>query len=96
MTLTLFSKKLFMYAGHWNAYIRNHMVYVLIICFLLFIAPLVEADKEADEQHYLLWRIERGVPEGSTEIPKCMLLTLHAYSFQSNHGCRFYLFRIVS
>uniref|UniRef100_A0A452XCE8 CAF17 C-terminal domain-containing protein n=1 Tax=Aegilops tauschii subsp. strangulata TaxID=200361 RepID=A0A452XCE8_AEGTS len=33
-------------------------------------APLVEADKEADERHYLLWRIENGVAEGSTEIPK--------------------------
>uniref|UniRef100_R7VZI8 CAF17 C-terminal domain-containing protein n=1 Tax=Aegilops tauschii TaxID=37682 RepID=R7VZI8_AEGTA len=34
------------------------------------IPPLVEADKEADERHYLLWRIENGVAEGSTEIPK--------------------------
>lgn len=33
-------------------------------------APLVEADKETDEQNYLLWRIENGVAEGSTEIPK--------------------------
>jgi hypothetical protein len=33
-------------------------------------APIVEADKEADERHYLLWRIENGVAEGSTEIPK--------------------------
>lgn len=32
--------------------------------------PLVESDKETDEQNYLLWRIERGVAEGSTEIPK--------------------------
>jgi hypothetical protein len=36
----------------------------------LIAAPLVEADKEADERHYLLWRIENGVAEGSTEIPK--------------------------
>ncbi|KAG1360746.1 putative transferase, mitochondrial [Cocos nucifera] len=32
--------------------------------------PLVESDKETDEQNYLLWRLERGVAEGSTEIPK--------------------------
>ncbi|KAG0473125.1 hypothetical protein HPP92_014982 [Vanilla planifolia] len=34
------------------------------------IPPLVEADKEADEHHYLLWRIKKGVAEGSIEIPK--------------------------
>ncbi|XP_019443626.1 PREDICTED: putative transferase At4g12130, mitochondrial [Lupinus angustifolius] len=34
------------------------------------IPPLVEADKFTDEQNYLLWRIEKGVAEGSTEIPK--------------------------
>lgn len=33
-------------------------------------APLVEADKETDEQNYLLWRLQKGVAEGSTEIPK--------------------------
>jgi len=33
-------------------------------------APLVESDKEADERHYQLWRIENGIAEGSTEIPK--------------------------
>ena len=33
-------------------------------------APLVEADKETDEKNYLLWRLEKGVAEGSTEIPK--------------------------
>ncbi|KAA8521917.1 hypothetical protein F0562_012769 [Nyssa sinensis] len=32
--------------------------------------PSVEADKETDEQNYLLWRLEKGVAEGSTEIPK--------------------------
>ncbi|KAK7406220.1 hypothetical protein VNO78_07840 [Psophocarpus tetragonolobus] len=32
--------------------------------------PLVEVDKETDEQNFLLWRIEKGVAEGSTEIPK--------------------------
>jgi len=36
----------------------------------VFTAPLVESDKEADERHYQLWRIENGVAEGSTEIPK--------------------------
>jgi len=34
------------------------------------IPPLVESDKEADERHYQLWRIENGIAEGSTEIPK--------------------------
>ncbi|KAI3410222.1 uncharacterized protein J3R85_018914 [Psidium guajava] len=32
--------------------------------------PLVEADKETDDKNYLLWRLEKGVAEGSTEIPK--------------------------
>ncbi|KAG9445424.1 hypothetical protein H6P81_016764 [Aristolochia fimbriata] len=32
--------------------------------------PLVEADKESNEQLYLLWRLEKGVAEGSNEIPK--------------------------
>ncbi|KAJ8478362.1 hypothetical protein OPV22_022089 [Ensete ventricosum] len=32
--------------------------------------PLVEADKEASEWHYLQWRLQKGVPEGSAEIPK--------------------------
>ncbi|KAL2348124.1 hypothetical protein Fmac_002124 [Flemingia macrophylla] len=32
--------------------------------------PLVEVDKETDERNFLLWRIEKGVAEGSTEIPK--------------------------
>nr|DAD27397.1 TPA_asm: hypothetical protein HUJ06_028865 [Nelumbo nucifera] len=34
------------------------------------IPPLIESDKECDEQQYLLWRVEKGVAEGSTEIPK--------------------------
>lgn len=33
-------------------------------------APLVEADKEANEENYLLWRLENGIAEGSSEIPK--------------------------
>ncbi|XP_021631016.1 putative transferase At4g12130, mitochondrial isoform X2 [Manihot esculenta] len=32
--------------------------------------PMVEVDKETEEKNYLLWRIENGVAEGSTEIPK--------------------------
>lgn len=32
--------------------------------------PLVEADKEAAEENYLLWRLEKGVAEGPNEIPK--------------------------
>ena len=38
--------------------------------FVFLTAPLVESDKEANEQNYLLWRVERGIAEGSTEIPK--------------------------
>ncbi|KAI8546469.1 hypothetical protein RHMOL_Rhmol07G0120200 [Rhododendron molle] len=34
------------------------------------IPPLVEADKETDENNFLLWRLGKGVAEGSTEIPK--------------------------
>ncbi|KAG8391792.1 hypothetical protein BUALT_Bualt01G0223800 [Buddleja alternifolia] len=32
--------------------------------------PLVESDKDADEGNFLLWRLDKGVAEGSTEIPK--------------------------
>ncbi|CAO2820053.1 unnamed protein product [Amaranthus hypochondriacus] len=32
--------------------------------------PLVEADKEAAEENYLLWRLDKGVAEGPNEIPK--------------------------
>ncbi|XP_030524676.1 putative transferase At4g12130, mitochondrial isoform X2 [Rhodamnia argentea] len=38
--------------------------------------PLVEADKETDEKNYLLWRLEKGVAEGSTEIPKGEVIPL--------------------
>ncbi|KAM7491270.1 hypothetical protein LguiA_034191 [Lonicera macranthoides] len=34
------------------------------------IPPLVEADMETDEKNYVLSRLEKGVAEGSTEIPK--------------------------
>lgn len=54
--------------------------------------PLVESDKESKEEHYLLWRLERGVAEGSTEIPKGVaipleynLVGLNAISFDK--GC---------
>ncbi|PUZ70856.1 hypothetical protein GQ55_2G268400 [Panicum hallii var. hallii] len=56
------------------------------------IPPLVESDKEADERHYQLWRIENGIAEGSTEIPKgeaipleYNLAALNAISFEK--GC---------
>lgn len=42
----------------------------LQIYFISVAAPLVEADKETDEKNYLLWRLEKGVAEGSTEILK--------------------------
>ncbi|XP_021901826.1 putative transferase At4g12130, mitochondrial isoform X3 [Carica papaya] len=32
--------------------------------------PLVESDKETDEHNFLLWRLELGIAEGSSEIPK--------------------------
>ncbi|CAJ2651947.1 unnamed protein product [Trifolium pratense] len=55
-------------------------------------APLIEADKETDEQNYLMWRIEKGVAEGSIEIPKgeampleYNLVGLNAISFDK--GC---------
>ncbi|KAJ6836863.1 putative transferase, mitochondrial [Iris pallida] len=56
------------------------------------IPPLVESDKETSEQNYLLWRVERGIAEGSTEIPKGEAIPLeynleglNAISF--NKGC---------
>ncbi|KAL5226077.1 hypothetical protein ABZP36_012716 [Zizania latifolia] len=50
--------------------------------------PLVEADKEADERHYLLWRIENGVAEGSTEIPKGEAIPLE-YNFAGLNAISF-------
>eukprot|EP00257_Ricinus_communis_P013424 XP_015570853.1 putative transferase At4g12130, mitochondrial [Ricinus communis] len=54
--------------------------------------PLVEADTETNEKNYQLWRIENGVAEGSTEIPKgeaipleYNLASLNAISFDK--GC---------
>ncbi|XP_047964168.1 putative transferase At4g12130, mitochondrial [Salvia hispanica] len=54
--------------------------------------PLVEEDKETDEGNFHLWRLEKGVAEGSTEIPKgeaipleYNLVGLNAISFDK--GC---------
>jgi hypothetical protein len=52
----------------WCSISNNVHLNALLLAFSA--APLVEADKEADERHYLLWRIENGVAEGSAEIPK--------------------------
>ncbi|KAL5211314.1 hypothetical protein ABZP36_022161 [Zizania latifolia] len=49
---------------------------------------LVESDKEADEHHYLLWRIENGVAEGSTEIPKGEAIPLE-YNFAGLNAISF-------
>ncbi|KAI3710971.1 hypothetical protein L2E82_40771 [Cichorium intybus] len=32
--------------------------------------PMVEANTETEEENYLVWRLEKGVAEGSIEIPK--------------------------
>lgn len=51
---------------------KNNLVWLVA-------APLVEADKETVENNYVLWRIENGVAEGSTEIPKgATLLPWHS------------------
>ncbi|KAJ4954614.1 hypothetical protein NE237_011397 [Protea cynaroides] len=42
--------------------------------------PLVESDKETNEQNYVRWRYEKGVAEGSTEIPKGEAIPLE-YNF---------------
>ncbi|KAK2642533.1 hypothetical protein Ddye_024296 [Dipteronia dyeriana] len=54
--------------------------------------PLVEVDKETAKENYLLWRIEIGVAEGSTEIPKgeAMLLEYNLAglnAINSGKGC---------
>lgn len=49
-----------------------------------YAAPLVESDKAADEELYLLWRMEKGVAEGSTEIPKGLFyISLYAFVLTS-------------
>ncbi|TVU12768.1 hypothetical protein EJB05_46425, partial [Eragrostis curvula] len=52
------------------------------------IPPLVESDKEADERNYQLWRIENGVAEGSTEIPKGEAIPLE-YNFAGLNAISF-------
>ncbi|EFJ14250.1 hypothetical protein SELMODRAFT_120802 [Selaginella moellendorffii] len=54
--------------------------------------PLIEADQEVDEEYYLLWRLEQGVPEGPAEIPggeaiplEYNMAALNAISFEK--GC---------
>lgn len=54
--------------------------------------PMVEADTETEEENYLVWRLEKGVAEGSIEIPKgeaipleYNLVGLNAISFDK--GC---------
>ncbi|XWS49045.1 hypothetical protein CRYUN_Cryun13aG0129700 [Craigia yunnanensis] len=52
------------------------------------IPPLVESDKETDEENYLLWRLEKGVAEGSTEIPKGEAIPLE-YNFTGLNAISF-------
>lgn len=49
--------------------INSQLVVIWYICFFVA-APLVEEDKETDEGNFLLWRLEKGIAEGSAEIPK--------------------------
>ncbi|BBM98220.1 transferase CAF17, mitochondrial [Marchantia polymorpha subsp. ruderalis] len=56
------------------------------------VPPLVTADQIVGDEYYLLWRLEQGVAEGSTEIPKgeaipleYNLAGLNAISFEK--GC---------
>ncbi|KAL3362135.1 hypothetical protein AABB24_014815 [Solanum stoloniferum] len=50
--------------------------------------PLVEADKETNEENYLLWRLEKGVAEGSAEIPKGEAVPLE-YNLAGLNGISF-------
>ncbi|XP_042515798.1 putative transferase At4g12130, mitochondrial [Macadamia integrifolia] len=52
------------------------------------IPPLVEADKETDEKNYVQWRYEKGVAEGSTEIPKGEAIPLE-YNFAGLNAISF-------
>ncbi|XP_071702916.1 putative transferase At4g12130, mitochondrial [Rutidosis leptorrhynchoides] len=38
--------------------------------------PMVEANIETEDGSYLVWRLEKGVAEGSIEIPKCEAIPL--------------------
>ncbi|OMO75772.1 hypothetical protein CCACVL1_16046 [Corchorus capsularis] len=51
-------------------------------------APLIEADKETNEENYLQWRLEKGVAEGSTEIPKGEAIPLE-YNFAGLNAISF-------
>ncbi|KAA3460214.1 Glycine cleavage T-protein family [Gossypium australe] len=50
--------------------------------------PLVESDKETDEENYLMWRLEKGIAEGSTEIPKGEAIPLE-YNFAGLNAISF-------
>lgn len=50
--------------------------------------PLVEADKETDEENYVLWRFEKGVAEGPAEIPKGEAMPLE-YNFAGLNAISF-------
>ncbi|KAE8661791.1 hypothetical protein F3Y22_tig00113722pilonHSYRG00013 [Hibiscus syriacus] len=52
------------------------------------IPPFVESDKETDEENYLMWRLEKGVAEGSTEIPKGEAIPLE-YNFAGLNAISF-------
>ncbi|GLT78342.1 hypothetical protein SLA2020_498810 [Shorea laevis] len=49
-------------------------------------APLVEADKETDEENYVLWRVEKEAAEGSIEIPKGEAISLEYNLFLNDNG----------
>lgn len=70
------------YQSHHLQTLKQHLLLIFYRIFYLIIvfssiAPLVESDKETDEQNYLLWRLEGGVAEGSTEIPKGITFLLN-------------------
>lgn len=46
------------------------MSLLIYLCYDSVAAPLVEADEETSEENFLIWRLEKGVAEGSIEIPK--------------------------
>lgn len=65
-----------------NRLTNSQFVLIWFMKNLSYAAPLVEADKETDEGNFLLWRLEKGVAEGSAEIPK----GIAPYAFR-NHFC---------
>ena len=61
-------------------FIRCVLAIHLICTGLVFVAaPLVEADKDTDEENYVLWRFEKGVAEGPAEIPKGVSFVLYTF-----------------